>query len=193
MSCIQPMFHLSPKPSPPRYDRPRDARPRRRLLRRHQRGPARGRARPRSAASGRRSRRGPRCRRGRSGPTRRPCASSRGRASRRPRRPAGRRRGTRAASAARSRAGSSCTSLRPKLKTSVPQSGCSPRRGSSCSYRAVPSKRASAQSSFGKCAGHPVEDHADPRLVEPVDERAEVVRRTEARGRREEARHLVAP
>ena len=36
------------------------------------------------------------------------------------------------------------TSLRPKLKTSVPQSGCSPRRGSSCSYSAVPSKRRSA-------------------------------------------------
>ena len=45
------------------------------------------------------------------------------------------------------------TSLRPKLNTSVPQSGCAPRRGSACSYSAVPSKRASAHSSRGKCAG----------------------------------------
>ena len=36
---------------------------------------------------------------------------------------------------------------------SVPQSGCAPMRGSSCSYSAVPSNRASAQSSRGKCAG----------------------------------------
>ena len=40
---------------------------------------------------------------------------------------------------------------------------------------------------------HPVEDHADPLPVQRVDERAEVVGRAEARRRREEARHLVAP
>ena len=45
------------------------------------------------------------------------------------------------------------TSERPKSKTYVPQSSCSPRRGSACSYSGVPSKRASAHSSFGKCAG----------------------------------------
>src|SRR5204862_156236 len=45
------------------------------------------------------------------------------------------------------------TSRRPKLKISVPQSGCEPRRGSACSKRALPSKRASAHSSRGKCAG----------------------------------------
>jgi hypothetical protein len=40
---------------------------------------------------------------------------------------------------------------------------------------------------------HPVEDHADPGLVEPVDEVAQVVGVAEARGRREVRRHLVAP
>ena len=45
------------------------------------------------------------------------------------------------------------TSFRPKLKISVPQSGCSPKRGSACSYKAVPSNLASAHSSLGKCAG----------------------------------------
>ena len=41
--------------------------------------------------------------------------------------------------------------------------------------------------------GHPVEDHADLLPVELVDERTEVVRVAEARGRREVAGHLVAP
>ena len=41
--------------------------------------------------------------------------------------------------------------------------------------------------------GHPVEDHADAALVEPVDEVAEVVGRAEARGGRVVAGHLVAP
>ena len=45
------------------------------------------------------------------------------------------------------------TSFRPKLKTSVPQSGCSPRRGSACSYSGVPSNLASAHASRGKCPG----------------------------------------
>ena len=45
------------------------------------------------------------------------------------------------------------TSERPKLNTSVPQSGCDPSRGSECSYRWVPSNSASAQESRGKCAG----------------------------------------
>ena len=40
---------------------------------------------------------------------------------------------------------------------------------------------------------HPVEDHADPLPVQRVDERPELVRSAEARGRREEAGHLVAP
>ena len=40
---------------------------------------------------------------------------------------------------------------------------------------------------------HPVEHDADAAAVQPVDERAEVVRRAEARGRREVAGHLVAP
>ena len=44
------------------------------------------------------------------------------------------------------------TSWRSKLNTSVPQSGCSPCRGSACSYNAVPSNRANAQSSLGKWA-----------------------------------------
>ncbi len=41
----------------------------------------------------------------------------------------------------------------PKSKTSVPQSCCSPRRGSVCSYSGWPSNCASAKASFGKCAG----------------------------------------
>ncbi len=45
------------------------------------------------------------------------------------------------------------TSLRPKLNISVPQSGCSPCFGSPCSYSAVPSNRARANSSRGKWAG----------------------------------------
>src|SRR5438105_4361817 len=39
------------------------------------------------------------------------------------------------------------------LKMFEPQSGCSPLRGSRCSYSAVPSNRPSANASFGKCAG----------------------------------------
>ena len=42
-------------------------------------------------------------------------------------------------------------------------------------------------------AGHPVEDHADAVAMARVHEVAEVVRRAEAAGRREEADHLVAP
>ena len=45
------------------------------------------------------------------------------------------------------------TSRRPKSNTNVPQSGCSPRRGSACSYSEVPSNLPSAHSSLGKCAG----------------------------------------
>lgn len=45
------------------------------------------------------------------------------------------------------------TSVRPKSNSSVPQSGCSARDGSACSYSGLPSNRASAHSSFGKCAG----------------------------------------
>ena len=40
---------------------------------------------------------------------------------------------------------------------------------------------------------HPVEHHADPVLVQPVDEAAEVVGRAEARRRRVVPGHLVAP
>ena len=41
--------------------------------------------------------------------------------------------------------------------------------------------------------GHPVEDHADAALVQPVDEVTEVVGGAEARGGSVVARHLVAP
>jgi hypothetical protein len=40
---------------------------------------------------------------------------------------------------------------------------------------------------------HPVEEHADPALVQSVDEILEVVRRAEAARRREVAGHLIAP
>ena len=40
---------------------------------------------------------------------------------------------------------------------------------------------------------HPVHEHADAGLVQPVDEALEVVRRAVARGRREVPEHLVAP
>ena len=42
-------------------------------------------------------------------------------------------------------------------------------------------------------AGHPVEQDAEPALVQAVDERAEVVGRAEPRGGRVEPGHLVAP
>ncbi len=44
-----------------------------------------------------------------------------------------------------------------------------------------------------KMSRHPVEDHAEPRLVAGIHEQLEILGRTEARGRREEAEHLVAP
>ena len=45
----------------------------------------------------------------------------------------------------------------------------------------------------GEVAGHPVQDHADPGLVQPVDEQPEAVGVAEARVRREVRRHVVAP
>ena len=45
----------------------------------------------------------------------------------------------------------------------------------------------------GEVRRHPVEDDADPGLVERVDERAELVRLAHRRLRRVEARHLIAP
>jgi hypothetical protein len=54
-------------------------------------------------------------------------------------------------------------------------------RGSSCSKSAVPSKRRSAKSSFGKCAGTQSTITPDARLVQRVDEEAEVVGRAVAR------------
>ncbi len=45
----------------------------------------------------------------------------------------------------------------------------------------------------GKVRGHPVEDDADPGLVERVDEGHEVLRRAEPGGRREEPGALIAP
>ena len=45
----------------------------------------------------------------------------------------------------------------------------------------------------GEVRRHPVEDHADAALVEPVDHRHQVGRRAVAGGRREEAGGLVAP
>ena len=124
---------LEAEAEPAEVGGPRDARPRGRLLGGGDDARLAPRGRPRSARAGTRRRRGPRGRRGRSAPTRPACASSRGRASRRRRRPAGRRRGTRAARAGRSRAGSCAPRCGAKLKTSVPQSGCAPRRGSACS------------------------------------------------------------
>ena len=45
----------------------------------------------------------------------------------------------------------------------------------------------------GEVAGHPVEDHADPGLVQPVDEQPEAVGVAEPRVRGEVRRHVVAP
>ena len=45
----------------------------------------------------------------------------------------------------------------------------------------------------GEVAGHPVEDHADPGLVQPVDQALEAVGVAEARVGREVGRHVVAP
>ena len=46
---------------------------------------------------------------------------------------------------------------------------------------------------LGEVGGHPVDEHADARLVQGVDEEAQVVRRPEARGGSEVGRDLVAP
>ncbi len=46
---------------------------------------------------------------------------------------------------------------------------------------------------LGEVAGHPVEDHADARLVQPVDQVAQLVRATQARHRGEVVGDLVAP
>ena len=164
--------------------RPGDARPGGRLLgdRDDARAPA---CRPsRSSPAGTRPPRGSPGRRDCWAPTRRPCASSRGRASRRRRRPAARRCGTPRASTARWRPGSCAPRCGRSRTRSVPQSGCSPRRGSACSYSGVPSKRASAQSSFGKCAGTQSTITPMPAWCSAVDEVAEVVGVAEARRRR---------
>src|SRR5215207_8179395 len=83
------------------------------------------------------------------------------------------------------------TSRRPKSKTYVPQSGCSPRRGSACSYNGVPSNRGEVV--LREVPWHPVDDDAVPGLVQGVHEVAEVVRRAEPGGRRIERGDLVAP
>jgi hypothetical protein len=57
--------------------------------------------------------------------------------------------------------------------------------------RAVEARQAVA--SRGKCARHPVEQHADAVAVAAVDEVAQIVGRAEAAGRREVAGGLVAP
>ncbi len=86
------------------------------------------------------------------------------------------------------------TSLRPKLNTNVPHSGCSPRRGSSCSYSAVPSKRARAQSSRGKWAGTQSINHADTVLGASGRRRPSGRRGRRAGGSGAKyAGHLVAP
>ena len=41
--------------------------------------------------------------------------------------------------------------------------------------------------------GHPVENHADSRIVQRVDEVTKIIRRTEARRRRVKTAHLIAP
>ena len=46
---------------------------------------------------------------------------------------------------------------------------------------------------FRKMTGHPVEDHAEPRLMTRVDEVLEILRRPEAARRREETEDLIAP
>jgi hypothetical protein len=46
---------------------------------------------------------------------------------------------------------------------------------------------------FREVRGHPVDDHADARLMQVVDQEPELVGIAEPRGRREVRRHLVAP
>ena len=75
----------------------------------------------------------------------------------------------------------------------MPQSGCAPRRGSACSYRCVPSKVASAQSSRGKWAGTQSRITPMPRWCRRSTKWRKSSGVAEARGRREVAGHLVAP
>ena len=46
---------------------------------------------------------------------------------------------------------------------------------------------------LGKMPGHPVENHADARLVKGIDQELEILGRTVTAGRREKSDHLVAP
>ena len=85
------------------------------------------------------------------------------------------------------------TSERPKLNTSVPQSGCAPSRGSACSYSVGAVELRERPGVAREVRGHPVDDDADARLVQRVDEEPEVVGRAEPRGRRVVRGDLVPP
>ena len=96
---------------------------------------------------------GSRARRGRSAPTRRPRGSSRGRAWMRRRRRAVRRRGTPRTSTARSPRGSCAPRCGRSRRCTCPTRGARRAADPECSYSGSPSKRASANASFGKCPG----------------------------------------
>ena len=85
------------------------------------------------------------------------------------------------------------TSRRPKSKTKVPQSGCSPRRGSACSYSDGAVEPAQRPFVLGEVRRHPVQDDADAGLVQPVDQVPQVVRDAEPGVRGVVRGHLVAP
>ena len=122
-----------------------------------------------------------------------PCASSRGRASTPRRRRAGRRRGTR-----RSQKSALASEEVADLVAAVVEDERAPVRVLALARVLVLVERGAVEARQRPVVArevrrHPVEDHADARAGAAVDERAEVVGRAEARGRREVAGDLVAP
>ena len=75
----------------------------------------------------------------------------------------------------------------------LPQSGCQPWRGSACSYRWVPSKRARPNGSAGKCDGTQSRITPRPRWWRWSTNRMSAVGRSVAGGRCVVAGGLVAP
>ena len=71
------------------------------------------------------------------------------------------------------------TSERPKLNTSVPQSGLRPEPGVGVLVQVGAVELGERPGVAREVRGHPVDDDADARLVQRVDEEAEVVRGAE--------------
>ena len=85
------------------------------------------------------------------------------------------------------------TSLRPKLKISVPQSWCSPWRGSEVLVEIRPVKFREPMRVLWEMGRDPIHDDADAGLVKLIDEMPELVGRSEPARRRVIIRDLISP